>query len=89
MNKHFKPKSGQPYWVIEAKFKTSPIWWTGNTPKSKNALKRNEMDIWEWTTDIFKAKCFETQSEAMEANFDFQVNGTITEHINYSGKQSI
>lgn len=89
MLKHFIPKSGQPYWVIEAKFQGTPVWWTGSTPKSRNALKRHENDNWEWTKDIFKAKHFETQSEAMEVNFDFQLNETPTEHINYTGKQAI
>jgi len=86
MSKPFQPQSGQNYCVIEAKFKEKTIYWTGNTPKSEKALKRTENDLWEWTEDIFKARKFETSTEAMECNFDLQINGTITIHIFLKGK---
>jgi hypothetical protein len=69
----------KPYYCIECSINGVPNWWTGNVPH----LSQNESDLQleMWTPDIHKSKKYKVPIDASNDNQRFQINGTITEHL--------
>jgi hypothetical protein len=84
--KPFYPQPGQQYFVIETTVKSKKVFWTGKSAISEKAIRRDNNDIWGWTTDIFKARCFKTQKEALQCNEELNLGEFIKAYVNYQGK---
>lgn len=73
-----------PFWVVEEKIESTPIYWTGHKPgeNDENGLKEPT-----WSTNIHDAEKFLSHNECLQEAFGI-VDGEIVEHIIDSGPSS-
>lgn len=70
-----------PFWVVEEKIESSPIYWTGHDPGYDD---ENGFKMPMWTSDIHEAAKFLTVYECWLDSKDI-VDGEIVEHMIESG----